>query len=365
MSANRIGKPDPVNMPGPEHPARRASSSSSCRAGRPARARRSRSLAQSLHAMQCVRLVLRGKLGTPSLNSGSWLAQSPRSSSRREVRAARVEMQRDLEAVCLGSAVGARASTCRDRRTTSRACTASRRRSIRPGSLASKLVELPVGATGGVIVAGHDDGGLLAARQVPEARQRRAVEAHLRDQVRQQPLLLVGLRDVHLSEVHPVVLARRRRTGRPSAPGCCRRAPARPGRVALARVDDRACEVVGERGGLPPAAPTLRSVTAGDARGRRSRRSTASRRVAAPASVQRSAAPWNCIVSLVMPAPGGSPCRPSCSRPRGRASVGRARAGPRAARRAASRRGCRRPAPSCASTAAWPSVTGVSASSTT
>ena len=80
-----------------------------------------------------------------------------------------------------------------------------------------------------MVVAGHDDDGLLPLREVPEARQRLAVQVALEDQVREQALLLVRLRDRHLVEVDPVGLrvARRRcrRTGRPSGSARCRRAP--------------------------------------------------------------------------------------------------------------------------------------------
>ena len=68
------------------------------------------------------------------------------------------------------------------------------------------LVEAPAGAAVAVVVAGHHDGRLLAAREVPEPRQRLAVAVHLLDQVGQQPLLLVGLRDRDLVEVDPVGL---------------------------------------------------------------------------------------------------------------------------------------------------------------
>jgi hypothetical protein len=100
-----------------------------------------------------------------------------------------------------------------------------------------------------VIVPGHHDRGLLAARQVPEPRERRSVHVHLRDQVREQALLLVRLRDRDLVDVEPV--------GLEEVVG-----PDRPGalevftdliRIALPRVHDRAREVVGERGGLAAA----------------------------------------------------------------------------------------------------------------
>ena len=107
-----------------------------------------------------------------------------------------------------------------------------------------------------VVVAGQHERGLLAARQVPEARQRRLVEVHRRDQVGQQALLLVGLRDVEVVRVDPVGLDVARLGAVEQVVRADRRSAravallARPRRVALARVDDRAGEVVGERRGL-------------------------------------------------------------------------------------------------------------------
>ena len=75
-----------------------------------------------------------------------------------------------------------------------------------------------------------------------------------RIRLREQALLLVGLRDGDLVEVDPVglrvaglaeeeVVGANRRDAVAFLPG--------PGGVALARVDDRAGQVVGERRGLP------------------------------------------------------------------------------------------------------------------
>ena len=57
-----------------------------------------------------------------------------------------------------------------------------------------------------MIVTGHHDHRLVALREMPEARQRLASAIHEHDQVREQALLLVGLRDRDLVEVHPVGL---------------------------------------------------------------------------------------------------------------------------------------------------------------
>ena len=118
-----------------------------------------------------------------------------------------------------------------------------------------EVVELAARPAVAVIVPGHYDGGLLTARQVPEARQRRAVQVHLDDEVREQALLLVGLRNRDLPG-RPNRAGRRRpwrrRTDRRSgSSGAGVALLSGPGRVALARVDDRTGEVVGERGRLP------------------------------------------------------------------------------------------------------------------
>ena len=112
-------------------------------------------------------------------------------------------------------------------------------------------VEAPRRAAVGVVVARHDDDRLQAAREIPEARQRLAVVVHLQDQVREQPLLLVGLRNRDLVEVDPVGLRVARRGAEEQIVGANRRQAvavlAGPRRIALARVDDRSREVVGER----------------------------------------------------------------------------------------------------------------------
>ena len=95
------------------------------------------------------------------------------------------------------------------------------------------VVEAAGGAAVAVIVAGHHDRRLLAARQVPEARQRLAVaRSSCSDQVGEQPLLLVGLRDRDFVEVDPVGLriagAAPKNRSSERIGRRCRRAPGRP-----------------------------------------------------------------------------------------------------------------------------------------
>ena len=70
-----------------------------------------------------------------------------------------------------------------------------------------------------VIIICHDHHGLRIPGEVPEARQGFPVEVHLNNQVRQQSLLFIGLRDGHFVEVDPVglriSLEHPRRRGRP------------------------------------------------------------------------------------------------------------------------------------------------------
>ncbi len=75
-----------------------------------------------------------------------------------------------------------------------------------PGLCALCPVELSARPAVAVVVAGHDHDGLLAAGEVPERGQRHLVAVHLLDEVDQQSLLLVGLRDLDLVQVDPVGL---------------------------------------------------------------------------------------------------------------------------------------------------------------
>ena len=217
-----------------------------------------------------------------------------------------------------------------------------------------EAVEVARRAAGGlrrrVVVAAHHDGRLLAAREVPEPRQRQLVALHQRDQVEQQPLLLVGLRNRDLVRVDPVRLDVAgagaveevvRADARDAVPLL-----ARPGRVALARVDDRAREVVRERGRLA-AARADRAERDGRV-GRRGRRSRVERRdrrravegvpVGRAVELDRAADDARARPVAVSP-PAGRRWSASSRRPS-------ARAGRPAACRGASRSGFRRRSPS-------------------
>ena len=92
------------------------------------------------------------------------------------------------------------------------------------------------------------------ARQIPEARQRLARAIEVQHEIREQPLLLVGLRNRDLVQIHPVRLR--------VAGGCAEEQVVRTNRrdavallpgprgVPLPRVDDGAREVERERGRL-------------------------------------------------------------------------------------------------------------------
>ena len=115
------------------------------------------------------------------------------------------------------------------------------------------LLEAPCRTPVAVIVAGHDHDGLEPPREVPEPRQRLLVRGDVGDQVGQQPLLLVGLRNRDHRPVDPVglgVVARAAEEQVIWADGPCA-VPllARPCGVALSRVGDRPRQVIGEGGG--------------------------------------------------------------------------------------------------------------------
>ena len=106
-----------------------------------------------------------------------------------------------------------------------------------------------------VVVAGEHDGGLVAAGQVPEARDRRP--RRLGDQVGEQALLLVRGGDRRPGEVEPREAARgvaeEHVVGADESDRVAVALLARPRGVALPRVDDRAREVVGEGRGVAAA----------------------------------------------------------------------------------------------------------------
>ncbi len=184
----------------------------------------------------------------------------------REIGAARVEVQRDLEPlrrqageVVVGrSIVGvhvdrpAQAGPIEQR--------AARRALCRQG------IEARDPAPGTVVIRGEDHGRTVILREVPEARQWLPVDVHVRDQVGEKALLLVGLRNGQFRVVDPVRLrvgrlvaeeqvvraddavVRRRRQGPvPVVTDPCW--------VALARVDDRGRKVKGERSCLATEQP--------------------------------------------------------------------------------------------------------------
>ena len=102
-----------------------------------------------------------------------------------------------------------------------------------------------------VAIAGKDDDRLLSAREIPEPGQRLAVKIHGKDQVGQQPLLLVSLGDGDLAHVQPVrlriscgiaVVQVVRTHGSHAVPFL-----AGPGGVSLASVYDGARQIVCER----------------------------------------------------------------------------------------------------------------------
>ena len=194
-----------------------------------------------------------------------------------------------------------------------------------------------------MIVAGHDDDGLQSAREIPEPRQRLAIAVHEVDQVRQQPLLLVGLRDRDFVRSTQSAL----RAAEEQIVGPNRRHSvallARPCGISLPRVDDRPARSYVNAAAWPPAVPTdaHRDRRIGR-RGRRdssraSRRRRAGDRVAIGGAVE--------LHRLADDA--GSRGRGRVDQQIGvgerRAGVGEAEQATRASCRAASRSGCRPP----------------------
>ena len=180
-------------MPGRSCTQAAGSSSSSCRAGRRARARPSaRRPSRSRRCSASGSSAARHAGETRELRS--WSSHSS-SSERRRQSLQSVFRCSAISKPCSGSlrlapVIVAAGNSYDVARTHCQSATEQ------PAGLALlEALELPMVPRVAVVVAGHHDGGLLAARQIPEARQRRAVEVHLGDQVREQALLLVGLRD--------------------------------------------------------------------------------------------------------------------------------------------------------------------------
>ena len=118
-----------------------------------------------------------------------------------------------------------------------------------------------------VLIGGHDDRGDLAAREVPESRDGQHVTGGLRDEVRQEPLLLVRLRDSDLRRVDVVVVEEIIRPNRGDSVALL----AQPCRIALARVDHRSSQIEGEGGRRAsggPDAPQRHRRELGGGRGR-------------------------------------------------------------------------------------------------
>src|SRR3954464_9613999 len=67
-------------------------------------------------------------------------------------------------------------------------------------------IEAAGGALVGMIVAGHDHYRLLAVRETPEPWQGSAVGVQIQDQVCEQPLMFVRLRNPDLLKIYPVLL---------------------------------------------------------------------------------------------------------------------------------------------------------------
>ena len=209
----------------------RGSSSSSCRAGsptpaRPWPARPSRSRRCSGSGWSSGRH--RGVLRAPRAELVG-VAVLERLVGQ-EVRAAVVRVQADLEPLGVEGRslrVGHR-GVGEDVRREARALPPGDRAAAGAGRRVG--AEAPGRATGGVVVAsGHDD-GLVGAREVPEPRHREPVAGGDRDQVGEQPLLLVRLRDVRLGQVDPVRFDCRRRRGRSTGSASRRHGSGRPRR---------------------------------------------------------------------------------------------------------------------------------------
>ena len=212
-------------------------------------------------------------------------------------------MQRDLEAGGLvGLRLGVGEAWSTGRRRTSSARTASRRPSIRPGCRPRRRSNCPA-----VPPLPWSSPVSTTAAFPPRGRYQKRGSG-----VRSRFICVMRLasRRCCSSACGIATLLRSqpvgRRTGRRSGSrlGLAVALLAGPGEVALARVDDRAREVVGEGGGLAAGRADAAQGDGGVARSRWRRRSTASPPRGAPAERVGSAVPWNCIVSAVMPAPG-------------------------------------------------------------
>src|SRR5262249_19851877 len=110
-----------------------------------------------------------------------------------------------------------------------------------------ELVEATRRAAARMVVACHDDDGLLVVREIPETRQRLAADRYGLDQLTEQAHLLVGLRNGDLREVDPVRLRVAGRGAEVHVVRADRRLAVAlrsgPRDVALTRGDERAREI--------------------------------------------------------------------------------------------------------------------------
>ena len=169
----------------------------------------------------------------------------------RPIAAVRVDVQRDLETVRV--VLGGRGVADRRVRVDVRRAPDTFPIGDRAAGRADGLVALEAshGAAVAVIVARHHDDGFLAAREIPELRQRFAIAIHVDDQVREQALLLVALWNRNLVQVDPVGRGTPAEEQIVGADRCLSIALlSGPRRVALTCVDDRTRKVERERRGL-------------------------------------------------------------------------------------------------------------------
>ena len=286
-----------------------------------------------------------GTLGNCAAKSASWLAKMLSSDAGVQSRAARVDVQRRSRSPALSKAAASASVMRRARIDVGRAADAlpvvdRAAGRARGGDTSSKRVARAVAAA--VLVAGHHDDGLLAAREVPEARHRLALAVHLHGSgwraaaaARRPAGSRPCARSTQSGCGSPAAAPKNRSSERIGADAVALRA--RPGGVALAGQHDRARQVEGERAAWPPLDPTRVRVSRRGwaAAARASVASVASRRGAARGVLVGRPVELHRRRRCRRPEPlGRSTGRRSASVP-GSAASGRAAA--RAAGRAASR----------------------------
>ena len=207
-----------------------------------------------------------GAAAMPGTRRRSWRAASSRSFASdagvkswqvvSQLRAELPEIQRAARARCLGGDSAGSSAACSGRRRTSSARTPSRPPSSPAGCRAMLWSNRPLGAA---VVPWSSPVRTTAAFRPRGRYQKRGSGIRsllmLDDEVGEQALLLVGLRDRDLGRGRPsraaVAPPKKRSSERIGADAVA--LLARPGRVALARLDDRPREVVGEGRGLAAA----------------------------------------------------------------------------------------------------------------